>query len=393
MAPNADNSKERTMVSKTKPIPFSLSRSDKMSLTNQAAEGFRSAIASGYYRRGDLLPPLTAMASSLGVSLIVARGALKRLADEGLVLPHPGVGSEVLGPETPMWLGRVLFVVPDRNDSYQVNVVGDILRRRLLAARYFFSQITVVRGREGLYDLHQLEQRLKDPGLMVVQMFGVPEVARAVSAAGARSVVVARDSSLDYGKSNVVRFSSDTCIPALVERCLAAGVKKVLQIGFEYGFADASHALAEAGVSVETVYVPAPNMEEGLIASVKGATIGFFKRYFACGMPLPDLIYFTDDHAAEAGLLYLAVAGVEVPDDVRVVAWSNKGLAPVYVKDVSRLEMDPYANGERLSDYVLALLRGDDAPVRPELAAAFVDGETFPQNLGSTKTKQKSKRG
>ena len=218
------------MVSKTKPIPFSLSRSDKMSLTNQAAEGFRSAIASGYYRRGDLLPPLTAMASSLGVSLIVARGALRRLADEGLVLPHPGVGSEVLGPETPMWLGRVLFVVPDRNDSYQVNVVGDILRRRLLAARYFFSQITVVRGREGLYDLHQLEQRLKDPGLMVVQMFGVPEVARAVAAAGARSVVVARDSSLDYGKSNVVCFSSDTCIPALVERCLAAGVKKVLQI-------------------------------------------------------------------------------------------------------------------------------------------------------------------
>ena len=151
--------------------------------------------------------------------------------------------------------------------------------------------------------------------------------------------------------------------------------------------------LAEAGVSVETVYVPAPNMEEGLIASVKGATIGFFKRYFARGMPLPDLIYFTDDHAAEAGLLYLAVAGVEVPDDVRVVAWSNKGLAPVYVKDVTRLEMDPYANGERLSDYVLALLRGDDAPVRPELAAAFVDGETFPQNLGSTKAKQKSKRG
>ena len=359
-----------------KKIPFVLSRNDRTSLTDQMVIGFRSAIESGYYQEGEILPPLKTIAERLGVSMIVSRGALRRLADEGLLLPHPGRGSEVLGRGTVTWKGRVLFVMPDRNDSYHVSVVCDILRRRLLSAGYFFNQITVTKDAHGNYDTTQLQLRLKDPDLFVVEMFAVPEISREVVASGVRSVVVARDAS-GYPGARVVRFASDAAVPEFVARCLRAGVRRVLQIGFEYGFADATSSLHDAGISVDSVYVSAPVREPGVIEAVKRSTHDFFSKFIARGTPLPDLFYFTDDHAAEAGLLSLALAGIRVPQDVRVVAWSNRGLAPVYPKPVTRMEIDPIANGDQLSDYVLGLLGGNQSADVPVMAPSYVAGETF----------------
>lgn len=363
-----------------KQIPFVLSRNDRTSLTDQMVAGFRSAISSGYYKEGEILPPLKRISESLGVSMIVSRGALRRLADEGLLLPHPGRGSEVLGKGAVTWKGRVLFVAPDRNDSYHVNVVCDGLRRRLLAAGYFFNQITVTKDAGGRYDTTQLRLRLKDPELFVVEMWGVPEISREVVAAGVRSVVVFRDDAT-YDGANAVRFASEAAVPEFVGHCRAAGITSVLQVGFEYGFADAAEALRAAGIAVESVHVSTPNQESGVIEAVKRSTHDFFSGYLSRGGRLPDLIYFADDHAAEAGLLALALAGIRVPEDVRVVAWSNRGLAPVYPKSVTRMEMDPFANAEGLSAYVLALLGSGAAGPAPKMTPRYITGETFPVHL------------
>lgn len=364
-------------MAERKPIPFVLSRNDRTSLTDQMVAGFRTAISSGYYKEGEILPPLKTIADVLGVSMIVSRGALRRLADEGMLLPHPGRGSEVLGKGTVTWKGRVLFVAPDRNDSYHVNVVCDMLRRRLLAAGYFFNQITVTKDASGRYDMTQLQLRLKDPELFVVEMFGVPEISREVVAAGVRSVVVIRDDAC-YDGASAVRFASEATVPELVKHCRAAGIRSVLQVGFEYGFADASDALRAEGIAVESVYVSAPNQEAGVIETVKRSTLEFFSTFLNRGGSLPDLIYFADDHAAEAGLLSLALAGVRVPEDVKVVAWSNRGLAPVYAKSVTRIEMDPFANGESLSAYVLGLLGSGAVGPVPQMTPRYIVGETFP---------------
>ena len=365
------------MAAVHKKIPFVLSRNDRTSLTDQMVAGFRTAISSGYYKEGEILPPLQTIAEVLGVSMIVSRGALRRLADEGMLLPHPGRGSEVLGKGAVTWKGRVLFVTPDRNDMYHVNVVCDVLRRRLLSAGYFFNQITITKDASGRYDTTQLQLRLKDPELFVVEMFAVPEISKEVVAAGVPSVVVVRDDG-SYTGANVVRFASAASVPEFVARCREAGVGRVLQVGFEYGFADASEALRAAGIAVESVYVSAPNQEAGVIEAVKRSTLEFFSAFLARGAELPDLIYFADDHAAEAGLLALALAGVRVPEDVRVVSWSNRGLAPVYAKSVARMEVDPFANGENLAAYVLALLGGGQAGPVPEMNPRYVAGETFP---------------
>ncbi len=379
------------MSHKARPIPFAISRTAHESLTDQLANGFRQAIANGYYSEGEILPPLKVIAENQGVSLIVARGAFRRLAEERLVLPHPGRGIEVLGGGIPVWRGRILFVVPDRSDSYHVSVVGDILRRRLLSAGYFFSQITVMRDSNGEYDMTQLNLRLKDPGLVVVEMFGVPEISRAVVAAGVKSVVVARGAVGDYPGASVARFSSAAAIADFAASCVAAGVKRVLQVGFEYGISDAASALSDAGVSVESVYVPVANPDTGVIESVKRSTLEFFVKYLARGAKLPDLVYFMDDHAAEAGFLAFALRGIAVPDGVRVVSWSNRGLAPVYAKSVARIEMDPFANGDRLAEYVLMVLGGVECVEPPVLSARYLAGETFPAARISGTHKKKTK--
>ena len=361
-----------------KKIPFSVSRRSAGSLTDQTAEGFRLAVSSGYYAEGDVLPPLRRVSSELGVSMIVARLALRRLVDEGLLLPRRGLGCEVLGRGAAAWRGRVLFVVPDRNDSYHVNVVGDVLRRRLFAAGCQFEQLTVTRGLDGVYDLSQLRPRLRDQGLVVVQMFAVPEIAREVVAAGVRSVAVVRGRPGAFRGSSVVRFSGDAAVPELVRRCAAAGVRSALQIGFEYGVVDASSALEDAGVRTESVYVNVPASGDGVIASVKRATLAWFAKRFESRRPLPDLVFFTDDFAAEAGLMAMALRGVRAPEDVFVASWANRGLAPVYDRPVARMEVDPFANGEALADYAVAVIEGRAPAAPPSFVPSFVDGETFP---------------
>jgi len=374
-----------------KKIPFAVSRRGAGSLTDQTAEGFRLAISGGYYAEGDVLPPLVRISQELGVSMIVSRLAVKRLVDEGLIVPRPGVGCEVVGKYAAQWRGRALFVVPERNDIYHVNVVGDVLRRRLAAAGCRFEQLTVAKRADGSYDLSQLRPRLLDRGLLVVQMFAVPEIAREVAAAGVRSIVVARDGAGAFRGSEVVRFSGGAAVPELVSRCVATGVRTALQFGFEYGVADASAALEKAGVKTENVCVRVDSRDDGVIAAVKRATIEYFGRRLASSRPLPDLVYFTDDFAAEAGLMAMALAGVRAPDDVFVASWANRGLAPVYDRTVARMEVDPFANGEALADFVVSALDGGAHIPPPVFAPEFIDGETFPRAHDGRRAKKERK--
>jgi hypothetical protein len=39
--------------------------------------------------------------------------------------------------------------------------------------------------------------------------------------------------------------------------------------------------------------------------------------------------------------------GIRLPEDVKVVPFSNAGLGPVYPKSFPRFEIDPVENGER----------------------------------------------
>ena len=74
-------------------IPFAISPSNGARLAVQAADGFRKAILSGYYRPGDVLPTFRELAKMLGTSIRIPIEAFKILSAEGLVVSRQGSGS------------------------------------------------------------------------------------------------------------------------------------------------------------------------------------------------------------------------------------------------------------------------------------------------------------
>jgi GntR family transcriptional regulator len=67
-------------------------------LWHQIAERLRSAIVSGHFKPGDLLPSEAELNRTFGVSRTTARGSLDKLEQEGLIVRRSGVGSVVVEP-------------------------------------------------------------------------------------------------------------------------------------------------------------------------------------------------------------------------------------------------------------------------------------------------------
>ena len=74
------------------PPPFAVVKNDERSLVAQVLDGLRSAIVSGYYKPGSLLPPMRTLSKMCGVSMIVVNEVVARRAEEGLINPRRGVG-------------------------------------------------------------------------------------------------------------------------------------------------------------------------------------------------------------------------------------------------------------------------------------------------------------
>ena len=94
-------------------------------MVEQATDGIRRAIVSGYYQPGDILPPVRMLAAMLGVSRIVTNEVVARLAAEGLVDPRPRLGSMVLAPDVRVWRGCVQFVYRNNPGSFYPTVADE----------------------------------------------------------------------------------------------------------------------------------------------------------------------------------------------------------------------------------------------------------------------------
>ena len=100
-------------------------------------------------------------------------------------------------------------------------------------------------------------------------------------------------------------------------------------------------------------------------------------RKFIAKNKLPDLFLFADDYLAQGALIALAVTGVRIPEDVAVVTHANKGLGPVWVKPLSRMEMDPLDHARKIADAISVYLKTGIFPSGIELGSVWKKGDTF----------------
>ena len=96
-----------------------------------------------------------------------------------------------------------------------------------------------------------------------------------------------------------------------------------------------------------------------------------------CKGEQPELIYFSDDYVCAGALAAFAAANVRVPDDVRVVTWSNLGNGPFYATELTRGEMDPQGDADKVATAVLARIEGRPGDFPPTLGPVFRRGSTL----------------
>jgi len=113
----------------------------RRSVVDACADALRDAIMSGRIATGERLPPERALAEQLGVNRVTLRGALSRLASEGLLAARQGSGHTVLdyrhlgGPE----LVGTLFAAA--TGDALLALAGDVLEVRRALARVVFGHV------------------------------------------------------------------------------------------------------------------------------------------------------------------------------------------------------------------------------------------------------------
>ncbi|MDE3276464.1 MAG: GntR family transcriptional regulator [Verrucomicrobiota bacterium] len=143
-------------------LPFAIDRTSALSLIAQVSEGFRRAIESGVYRPGDILPNMEDI-SAAGVSMMVTRAAIRRLAADGLGEPRRRTGILVLDTVRLHWRGHVLVVTSELSDNYLVATVAAKMRVALGKAGYLVTQTIVLRDADKRPDYSALDLALREP--------------------------------------------------------------------------------------------------------------------------------------------------------------------------------------------------------------------------------------
>ena len=334
----------------------------------------KDEITYGRLKSGTLLPTIKELAAATGLTFRIARGVVERLAHEGYVRSRPRVGTVVLSRKLVALHGRVLFALPDVDAcSYHVTMIADALRQRLGAAGYAFS--TVVFSSDERIGLTFLKHELVRAPDVVIAIYATPPVRKCLREAGVKSVFI-------YGEppkkeeGRWIRFSAEEALANFVRHCVRAGVRHVVQVRFEGNETpDARPALAAKGVKCDWMTVP---RMDGL-GRYEGIERSAYKTFLDLPRSgFPDVFLFWDDFVAQGALTAFLERGLRMPEDLKVVTLSNRGLGPVYSDSLTRFECDASEAGEKVAAYALSLLAKGRVPPPPVISPHYVFGRTFP---------------
>ena len=361
------------------PLPFQIDRSSRLSLTRQLVDGFRRAIAEGRYGEGDILPSIAEITATTGVCPVAVRSAIKRLAAEGLVNPRQGIGTVVLGSSAPRWKGHVAILTAELYDNFSNGMIIGHITRVLMKAGYLVTKIPVLLPKESPEVAAPTVDLLARGITFAVVFYGAEHAIK-------DAVVKARIPFVTVGgicakaplfKGNIA-IAAWHALPEFSANCHAAGVRTITEVHYVSGTKTVQTALRNAGFSVSLLSL----FKTGKLPkcdSVTEITMAIIDKLLAAGREwLPDVLFCSDNIAAEGTLLALLKHGIRIPEDVGLVTWMPKGDRPVFWKSMTRLETDPKKDGEKIGQIILRVIAGGSVPSEPVIRSVYKVGETFP---------------
>jgi len=361
-------------------IPFCVGRSTSVSLARQIAEGIRSAIASGYYKPGQVLPTRKEFARALGVSERAPREAVALLAAEGVVYTRRCLGCVVAEPGERKWLGKVLLVESDYVLGYYHAALFESFCRRMMESGYTVTRIACPGSSKETTGMRLLKDALRQPFDFVISLETDRRVVSLLKGSGVRHLVFSRKKPTGVPCEECISIDVEAAMRAMIDHCERRGVRSIVQVGLK-GMSevlDLRDFIAYTGIRLSSLDLPVGNDRTGVENITYGVMQAFLKRLSYDRKWLPDLLFFRDDFAAVGALTALLAAGVRVPEDVRVVTMSNRGNRPVFPKSLARIEIDPLQNGIVYAERVLHALAPSRFKRGGSVAYGYIPGETFP---------------
>ena len=355
-------------------VRFKIDRYGGIDLSAQIRDAIVGEITTGRLRAGEKLPTMQEIAKGAGVSFRTARNVIERLAREGYVASRPGIGTVVAPKNLTIWRGRVLFVMREEDGmSYYAHQVMGEVRRRLHEAGYLLLNAIASRRPDG--DREELRALLGLSVDFAIVMYDSPYVEAALAEVGIPYVVVCGE-----GKSRKnawqMPFSPGAAIDAFVAHCRKRKVKRVTQVDFDDNLIrPMDRALAAAGIETDHVLVRS-RPEFGRFAGIEAAAFEKFRDYPR--KKYPDVFFIWDTFVARGFFMALQNLGVRIPEDVFVVAQTNRGLGLSSPCTVTRFEADGVTDGKTVAEFALASLQKGRIPKVPSVGRTYVIGGTFP---------------
>lgn len=355
-----------------KKAPFKIDRNLRVGLVEQIVDGLQRSIKTGVYKPGEIIPSTRELAAMLGVSRIVTRAAVRRLAEENLVNPCKGLGCVVLDRQDRLWLGNVLLVTRSVGTTYYVNVFTERLRELLADAGWILSQAVLNPGGHGLREASAMRVQLSRPTDMAIVLFDNDAAIKQLVKADIPYLLISSGENTLAHKNSIgeIRIVRSGACDELLSECVRLGVKTVLQVGFEKQESDLQ-LLRRSGISVKNEMVRITEKGARPEVAVLSARRHFEKQFSSGTFKLPELIYFSDDFACVGALQAFNRRGIRIPEEVRVVSWSNHGNGPFTAYDIDHFEIDPVADAERTAVCCLSLLKGEKDAVIPEIRTIY----------------------
>ena len=370
---------------KIKIPPFKITTRDAAPWTEQVEKGLRQAIATGFYADGDFIPSYIELADHLGVSTIVVRRAVAALIADGLCKTRRGIGISICS-KAPASVGNVLVITAGDRAAYRHYMAKFVehLRRHLSASHLSLSR-AVVPVKKGREDYSDLSSALNQHVSLIVCLDRSKGIDRVVADTGIPYVVMGPAPKPPAAIGYLVGDSRRTAV-TLARKCSACGARRVLVVcmsrteTFHVVPGEVVSELEKASIEARDLVI-CPSRTEITGLNLSRDTIDTFlglakSGVLECDGFRPDLVIILDDFIAQGALLAMTAAGIRIPEDLQMVTMANKDLGPVWLKPLTRFEVDAAAEARAMAGLVLECLRDRKSPHTRKSSVRFVDGET-----------------
>ena len=352
----------------------------KRIISEEIADALCKELQGGHYKAGDVLPSVDSLRRRFGVGEYVVRHALQRLRDQGFISLKQGIGAVATGVALGTWNGRIAFIAVDTSASYFRQKLAIQLAKRFRGEGWDFVPIFIEQNKDGLMDVSQIRRSAVnglDFAILITDQSQVAEVCDELSI----PYVVLNGYMHDFPNAKaVIREDHGKCFTELIRTLRERKVRTLLEFDIERKM-DRSfkNQLFESGISVRRVLCKWQNDDPLHLGEVKRHGYDMVASFFADKTHRahpPDVILFDDDYIAEGGILALVESGLRIPEDVKVVTYSNNGNEPVAGVTLARIDNNPVSYGDTVAEYMLKLLSGSHVSL-PRIQWRFIPGESL----------------